>query len=193
MKTFAIFLTICLICLSSATMRADGLSGLGTSVSGSITFNGYGSTNYFDKNNNVQDYVPNSGYSNSAGGTTFNIAPTVSFGFQSSADLDTALFTGSTLTVSDTCIPFQKAGGCINDPFQMTFTDSAFTGFSPVSNTLGMTYTFSGDTVTLKFPSGVDGTAVLDYTSSVPEPASLTLMATGILGAAGAIRRRFRN
>lgn len=183
MKKISSLLAIAVLCLSASSLWADGI---GTDVTGSLAFNG-GSTNYFDAANG---FVP-AGYGNSGGSTTVTIGPGIEFGFADSANLDTADFTGSTLTISNAVLQPNAAG-----PFQMIFTDSAFTGFSLVSNDLGLTYSFTGNTLTLNRVAGdYSGTSstVFNYTSAaspVPEPGTFFLLGTGLLGTVGAVRRK---
>lgn len=183
MKKVCSLLAIAVLCLSAGSLWADGI---GTDVTGSLTFNG-SSTNYFDAANG---FVP-PGYGNSSGSTTVTIGSGIEFGFSDSVNLNTADFTGSTLTITNEVLSPNIAG-----LLQMIFTDSAFTGFTLASNDLGLTYSFTGNTLTIDRAegeySGVHST-VFNYTtaaSPVPEPSTIVLLATGLLGAAGAVRRR---
>ena len=182
MKKISGLLAIAVLCLSASSLWADGI---GTDLTGSLAFNG-GSTNYFDAANG---FVP-AGYGNSGGSTTVTIGPGIEFGFADAVNLNTADFTGSTLTISNEVLSPNTAG-----PFQMTFTDSAFTGFSLASNGLGLTYSFTGDTLTLDRAEGTYSTnsTVFNYTtaaSPIPEPSTFVLLGTGLFAAAGAVRRR---
>jgi len=170
--------------LSAHTVLADGI---GTSVTGSLAFQKL-PINFFDPANGG---VP-AGFGNDSG-TTVKIGSETEFGYRDGANLDTANFTGSTLTLSDT--GFGEGQSC----FEVKFTDIDFKSFSLISNDLGVNFSFAGDTLTVKFDGGDfmgAETAVLSYASNqtqtgvTPEPATLALLGTGMLAAAGVVRKR---
>jgi PEP-CTERM motif len=187
MKRLAGCLGIVVLWASTSFLFADGV---GTNVTGSLTFFGFGTTNYFDSANG---FVP-AGYKNSNGLTTVSIGPGVEFGFQDVSNLDTADFDGTTLVVTDT----SNAGG--SNSFEMKFTDPAFLGFALMSDTLGISYVFSGTTLTIDFANHNikgSGSAIFSYTSTggqggtVPEPGTFALLGTGLLSAGCLLRHRF--
>ena len=162
--------------------RANGL--IGTSVTGGLFFSG-GTTNFYDPANG---YVPTSGYENTSGTTVSIASPAVEFGFADSGNTDFANFSATQFTIED--VLASTAGGTDN-PFTMTFIDTAFTGlgFQQATNSFPGTLTASlvGDKVTISW-TGSTVHANDDYTSTfvmatVPEPA--TWPAAGL--AAGAL------
>ena len=171
--------------------RANGL--IGSSVTGSLEFGS--AINYFDPANG---FVPSSGYENSAGTTVTIAAPAVEFGFQDSGNTDFVNFSATQFTVED--VLASTAGGSDN-PFTMSFTDTAFTGLGFLKATDsfphgGLTYSLAGDVVTIKWGGGTVS-ANDDYTSTftmavVPEPSTWAAAAVGAGVVALALRRKRR-
>ncbi len=185
-KILAVF-AVAVLSFSASSLRADLL---GTKVNGTLTFNG-GTVNYFDPANG---FVP-AGDGNAAGANNVVIGPGVEFGFNDGANRDVANFSAMQLVVRDVCL--SGANCTFNGPFKMTFTDTAFTSASILSNDLNVTFSFAGDVLTVNYPGAFvadnNATAVFSIgsTAPTPEPGTVGLVATGLLGAAGAIRRRF--
>lgn len=192
MKSFAALLGVGLLCLSASTMRADGV---GTPVTGNLVIPVINNvTNWWNAD---FGFVP-PGYGNSllVHSTTVTISNAITeFGFSNNTDLITADFTGSTLTLSETCV---GGGTCNLFSFNASFFDPDFASFSAISADPGFgpfSYNSTTQLLTMSFtiPAGVPmtgGSQVLGYTVT-PEPGTLGLMATGLLGVAGVIRRRF--
>jgi hypothetical protein len=182
MKRILSIFAVGVLSLSAHTVLADGI---GTAVTGSLSFSG-GPVNFFDP---AAGGVP-VGFGNHAS-TKVTIGSVTEFGYRDASNLDTADFTGSTLTVSDTGFGGGQA------PFEMKFTNTDFESFSLISNGLGMNFSFAGDTMTIKFAGGDftgEKTAVFSYapiqTGVTPEPGTLALLGTGMLAAAGVVRKR---
>ena len=170
--------------------QADGL--VGTSVTGGLFFSG-NPNNYFDPANG---FVPSSGYENSAGTTVSIASPAVEFGFADSGNTDLANFSATQFTIED--VLASTAGG-LDNPFTMTFTDTAFTGqsFTQVSDSFptgGLTGTLVGDTFTVSWAGGPivanDDFTSTFVVSAVPEPSTWATVGIAVGALSLALRRR---
>jgi len=155
-------------------------------ITGTLNFGALGGTNYFDPTNGG---VP-AGYGNT-GSATVAIGSGVEFGYQDGANLDTANFTGTSLTITDQT--FSSAS-----PFFMTFTSNVagfFNNAAFSSNGFGGSFSVSGNTLTFSAPTvgtPQTRTSVITFagaTGAVPEPATWAMMVLGF-GAVGASLRR---
>lgn len=157
-----------------------------TTITGSINFGG-NSTNYYDPTNGS---VP-AGYSN-ASGPTVTLGSGATFGFNDGSNLDTAAFTPTSLVLTDQ--PLANEG---DFNWTQIFTASQpgfFNNLSLTSDTLGVSYSVSGDTLTVNWPGGEvgPGTLAADFTFSgaVPEPTTWAMLIIGLAMIGFAARRR---
>ena len=180
MKKFAIVLSVAILASSPGKSWADGI---GLTVSGILTFYTPGETplqptgtNFLDSNTGA---VP-PGYGNSNTNGTAVIGSGIEFGVTNGSDLVTADYTGTTLTVTDTCLN----SGCGNTPFTLAIYSPYITGYTieayDWTNAVlgyGNTFAFPGDAGALTFfgdPGFSGGTLVFGYTSITPPPPPVT-------------------
>jgi hypothetical protein len=178
MKKFATVLSVTILSISTGTIWADGI---GLTVSGVLTLYSPGQivlqpsgTNYMDSANGA---VP-SGYGNSTTNGTAVIGSGIEFGVSNGNDLLTLDYTGTTVTVTDTCLN----SACGTTPFTVAMYSPYITGYSIVSDNFpdtvlgyGDTFYFPGPAGALTFlgaPDFTGGSVTLDYTSVAPPPAT---------------------
>jgi hypothetical protein len=177
MKKFAIVLTVAILSLSTGRIWADGI---GLTVTGALTLLSPGETplqpsgiNYLDSSNGA---VP-PGYGNSFTNGTAVIGSGIEFGVSNGSDLVTVDYTGTQVTVADTCLN----SGCGTTPFTLAIYSPYITGYTIASydwaNVIlgyGDTLYFPGNAGALTFEGASDftgGSITFDYTSVAPPPA----------------------
>jgi hypothetical protein len=177
MKKSAIVLSVAILAFYPGKIWADGI---GLTVSGILTFYTPGETplqptgiNFLNSNTGA---VP-PGYGNSNTNGTAVIGSGIEFGVSNGSDLVTADYTGTTLTVTDTCLN----SGCGNTPFTLAIYSPYITGYTIESydwaNAVlgyGNTFAFPGDAGAMTFfgdPGFGGGTLTFGYTSITPPPA----------------------
>jgi hypothetical protein len=176
MKKFATVLSIAILSISTGRIWADGI---GLTVSGVLTLYSQGQvplqpvgTNFMDSANGA---VP-AGYGNSNTNGTAVIGSGIEFGVTNGADLLTVDYTGTTVTVTDTCL----TSACGTTPYTLGMYSPYITGYSVVSDNFagtalgyGNTFYFPGDAGALTFfgvSNFTGGSITLDYTSITPPP-----------------------
>jgi hypothetical protein len=179
MKKFATVLSIAILSMSSGRIWADGI---GLTVNGALTLFGPGQiplqpvgTNFMDSANGA---VPG-GYGNSNTNGTAVIGSGIEFGVSNGSDLLTVDYTGTTVTITDTCLN----SACGTTPFTVGMYSPDITGYSIVSDEFanavlgyGNTFFFPGDAGSLTFfgaSNFTGGSVTLDYTSITPPPAGI--------------------
>ena len=135
MKKFAIVLTIAILSMCTGRIWADGV---GLTVSGVLTLYFPGQVplqpsgvNYMDSANGA---VPG-GYGNSNTNGTAVIGSGVEFGVTNGSDLVTLDYTGTSVTVTDTCLN----SSCGTTPFTIGMYSPYITGYSIVADSLANT------------------------------------------------------
>jgi hypothetical protein len=176
MKKFATVLTVAILSLSTGRVWADGI---GLTVSGALTLLSPGETPLQPSGNNYLDSafgaVP-PGYGNSNTFGTAVIGSGIEFGVTNGADLVTVDFTGTTVTVTDTCLN----SACGTTPYTLAMYSPYITGYTVASYNFpdvilgfGDTLYYPGDAGALTFegaPNFTGGSITFDYTSITPPP-----------------------
>ncbi len=176
MKKFAIVLTVAILSMSTDKVWADGI---GLTLFGALTLFNPGDiplqptgVNFLDSSTGA---VP-PGFGNSNTNGTAVIGSGIEFGATNGSDFLTIDFTGTTATLTDTCLN----SGCGSTSITVAMYSPYITGYSVVSNSLpntvysyGNTFYFPGDAGALTFfgaPGFTGGSITFDYTSITPPP-----------------------
>ena len=176
MKKFATVLTVAILTMSTGKIWADGI---GLTVFGALTLFNPGDVplqptgvNYLDSSNGS---VP-PGYGNSNTHGTAVIGSGIEFGVSNGSDLLTIDYTGTTATLTDTCLN----SGCGNTAITVAMYSPYITGYTLVSSSFpnsimgyGNTFYFPGNAGALTFqgdPGFGGGSVTFDYTSIAPPP-----------------------